>query len=34
MKTRLGNSQEDGGVHRQLDVVLRCGQIMLQKEID
>ena len=34
MKSRLGNSLEDGGVHRQLIVVLRCGQIMLQKEID
>ena len=34
MKSRLGNSLEDGGILRQLVVVLRCGQIMLQKEID
>ena len=34
MKSRMGNSLEDGGIHRQLVVVLRCGQIMLQKEID
>ena len=34
MKSRLGNSLEDGGIPRQLIVVLRCWQIMLQKEID
>ena len=34
MKSRLGNSLEDGGISRQLVVVLRCGKIMLQKEID
>ena len=34
MKSRLGNSVEDGGIHRQSNVVLRFGQILPQKQID
>ena len=34
MKSRLGNSIEDGGIHRQSNVVLRFGQILPQKQID
>ena len=33
MKSRLGNSVEDGGIHRQSNVVLRFGQILPQKQI-